>query len=158
MRIFCVRFPREREEREFFQNFLNFSDFSALFFSLFLYFFSIKNSIFFFLKNKGRIYRGRWKIYQDTLVLAAHSKGQLALVYPETPMLASHFYYLISLFSFFFFLKIWPDFRTAVWRPFRALFPSNFIFTKRSRCIISNSPSLARFGAMVIKISRSEGR
>ena len=40
-------------------------------------------------------------MYQDTLVLAAHSKGRLALVYLDKPMLAFHFCHLISLFHLF---------------------------------------------------------
>ena len=47
--------------------------------------------------------RGLELVYQDTLMLAAHSKGQPALMYPDTPMLASHFRHVNSLFCLLFF-------------------------------------------------------
>ena len=43
---------------------------------------------------------------------------------------------LISIFRLF--LDLWPDFRAAVWRPFRAPFSSNVLFTESSRCLVSN--------------------
>ena len=53
-------------------------------------------------------------------MLVVHGKGQLALVYPDTIMLASHFCHLIHPFSSF--SDFWPDLHAAVWRPFELCF------------------------------------
>ena len=109
----------------------------------------------------GGIYRERWK-WEASISVSGYasasplSKGQLALVYHDTPMLASHFCHVISHFSSFY--DFWLDLCAAVWRPFRALFSSIFICTKISRCLVSNGPGFVQFGAIIVEISHLEGR
>ena len=123
MRLFCVGFPRERERREIFffkkkflrlffllQNFLTFilyfltfSDSLSLSLSLSLYIY-----IYIYISLKTRGYSqgkvengGLALVYQDTQVLAAHSKEYTNASLPLLPL---HQLF----FVFFFFLNFGP--------------------------------------------------
>ena len=119
MRLFWCRVSQRERERErerfflrlFFQDFLTFYDFSfyfAPFFHYFFFSFFIKLYIYIYSppKKNGEHLQGNVEngglalVYQDTLVLAAPSKRQLALVYPNTPMLAFYFFHVVRVFFF----------------------------------------------------------
>ena len=73
----------------------------------------------------------------------------------DSSILIRHIICLVSIFSFSDFR---PDLFTTVWRSLQTPFSSNFICKESSGCLVSNGPCLGWFGAMVIKISCSEGR
>ena len=151
--FFCGGFPREREERETF--FFFFSRISKAFqkiFTLFLYFslfFLTKLYIFFFNKMRGYLQRdeGKWglaKVYHHTL---------------NQPLIFCHPIVLYCLFFFFFlFLVSGLLFVQLLGGLFSALFSSNFVCFESSKCLVSNDPDLARFGATVVEIWRLKGR
>ena len=136
-----------------------FPDFPSLFSLYFSIFFPHKTLIF-FIKMWG-IYRERWK-WEASISVSGYasasllSKGRLALVYHDTPMLASHFCHVIS--HFLSSSNFWLDLCTAAWRPFRAMFSSIFICTEISRCLVSNSLGFVQFGVTIVEISRLKGR
>ena len=63
------------------------------------------------------------------------------LVYPNTPMLASHFCHLINHFSTSSFFQ--PNFHAPFWWLFQALFSLNSICTENFGCLVSNGHDLA---------------
>ena len=107
------------------------------------------------------IYRERWK-WEASISVSGYasasllSKGRLALVYHDTPMLASHFCPVIS--HFLSSSNFWLDLCIAAWRPFRAMFSSIFICIEISRCLVSNSLGFVQFGVTVVEISCLKGR
>ena len=122
-KAFFGGFPRERGEREIFQNFqAYFSRISSLFspyFSIFHLF-----SLYIFLKKGGGgIYRGNEEMGGQ------HKCNMLHLCQP--PMARGQSFY-----------DFWTDLCAAVWRPFQAPFSSNFKFSKNSGCLVFNCPSL----------------
>ena len=119
---------REREREEsffFFFKFLKvfFQYFLTIFFNFLtfsLYFTIFSTYFFLFFSKIGGYLQGN------------EENGRLAFVYQNTLMLAAHQHFS-SLFD------LWPNLRMAVLRPFRVPFSLNFICTKSSRCLISNS-------------------
>ena len=84
---------------------------------------------------------------------------QLGCIYRDTRKMGGYvlvFWHLSRLFRLFH--DLWFDLRPIVWRHFRALFSSNIIPLKNSRCLVSIGSDFVRFWATIVEILRLERR
>ena len=153
--FFLCGFPMEREEREtFFGCWISKGIFLELsyYFLIFLTFFSLFHYFLYLLpiflhdfsqKWGGRgVFIGEWGKWNASISVIGYTSASIPLLPPHQPF---------SSFSNFCL-----DLHAAVWRAFQAPFSSTFICIESFVCLVSNSPSLAWFGATVGRWHKSK--
>ena len=135
---------------------------TSLFFSTLFSLFFLHKTLYIYIFLKMRVFIGECGKWGASISVFGYTSASRP--FNEVASIGLSWYTNASLLflpchqPFLCFSNFWFNLRVAFWRHFWALFPTNFIWTESSDCLVFNGLGLVRFEVTVVEISRSEGR